>query len=138
MNETDIVKLLGPYGVLAVVGYLVAKFVGKVVVRFLERLIAALDRVGAKIDEHTVVDREAHAEVREAIGRLDARVTEIVDLGERREATGRVELVARTSNPARLPPPPPVAGSSRFRTEDEEAPQPPRRQTRPRTAPGDE
>lgn len=142
MNETDILKFLGPYGAVAVVVYLLGRVVLRLVARFFERLIAALDRVGAKVDAHTEVDKSAHAEVRAAIERLDGRVTEIIDGAERREQTGRQELIARTSNPARRPPTgmTPALGSSKLPVvaDDPPTPTPSRRKTRPQTSRDDE
>lgn len=46
----------------------------RVLSRVAERWIAALDRVSASVDAHTRVDLEHHAEVREAVVRLETKL----------------------------------------------------------------
>jgi hypothetical protein len=55
----------------------------RVIVKIVERWIAALDRIAVAVSEHTKTDLEHHAAVREAVIRLDAKVDAALDWRER-------------------------------------------------------
>ncbi len=71
----DDLKLLGGGGFAAALLYLLY-LVGS-------RMVAALDRVAIKIDAHTAADLASHAELREAIVRVDAKMDGAADQRER-------------------------------------------------------
>lgn len=92
MNDLDLVKLLGQSGIAVAALYVLAWLVKRVG----ERMIAAIDRVGVKIDEHTKADTQALAQVGVAVGelRLDIavlgqRVDTVIDWGERTPVGGQ-------------------------------------------------
>lgn len=55
----------------------------RLLMRVAERWIAALDRIASSVDNHTKVDLEHHADVKEAVIRLDAKVDAALDWRER-------------------------------------------------------
>lgn len=77
MTEIDwgVITKLGGGGLGAALLYLIY-LVGS-------RMVAAIDRVAAKVDDHTTKDVESHADMREAIVRLDAKVDASFDWHER-------------------------------------------------------
>lgn len=86
MNEIDLIKLLGQSGIAVAALYVLARIVWRVG----ERMIAAIDRVGIKIDEHTKADTQALAAVsvhvsslRQDIAVLSGRVDTVIEWGER-------------------------------------------------------
>ncbi len=79
MTADDFIKLLGQGGITGALLFIL----GRVVWRIAERLIQAIDRLGAKVDEHTIKDLEHHAEVRESVTRLEGRIDGILDERER-------------------------------------------------------
>lgn len=44
------------------------------------RMVAAIDRIGTKVDNHTTVDIAHHAEVREELVAMSARIDTALDL----------------------------------------------------------
>lgn len=55
----------------------------RVISRIAERWISALDRIALAVDIHTKSDLAAHAEVRETVIRLDAKIDAALDWRER-------------------------------------------------------
>lgn len=76
MNEVEIFRMVGQGGI--AVGALI--ILARVVYRIGERMIAAIDRVGTRIDDHTKEDLAAVAELRQDIAVLDARVEQAIDI----------------------------------------------------------
>ena len=66
MDNIDFVKLVGQGGIAVAALFVLAKMV----YRIGERMIAAIDRVGSKIEEHTKADLLAHADVGNQVGDL--------------------------------------------------------------------
>jgi len=66
MDNVDFVKLLGQGGIAVVALWVLSKMVYKIG----ERMIAAIDRVGVRIDEHTKADLMAQADVANQVGDL--------------------------------------------------------------------
>lgn len=66
MDNIDFVKLIGQGGIAVAALAVLAKMVYKIG----ERMIAAIDRVGSKIEEHTKADLLAHADVGNQVGDL--------------------------------------------------------------------
>jgi hypothetical protein len=100
VDEASLIKALSstPGGVgLAVVFALILY---KVASRIAERMIAALDRVAAKVEEHTTKDLEHHAEVREAVVRLEAKLDERLAMWDRSDSFERPE---REHTPPSIP-----------------------------------
>ena len=64
MESADLAKLVGGGGFAAALLYLLY-LVGS-------RMVAAIDRVAAKVDSHTKDDLASHADLRDGITRLDA------------------------------------------------------------------
>lgn len=56
--------------------------------RIVERLIAAIDRLATQVTDHTKVDLQHHADVREAIVRVEAKVDAVLDERERTPVEG--------------------------------------------------
>lgn len=79
MNEAEILKLLGQGGFAGLALFVI----GRVFWRVGERLIAAIDRIGVKIDDHTEKDTRAVGELRQDIAVLSARVETAIDYQER-------------------------------------------------------
>ena len=77
--DPDLVKLIGGGAGLAAALYLLAR----VLFRIGERMIAAVDRIAEKVDDHTKADLAHHADVRAAVERLDSKVDTLVDWQER-------------------------------------------------------
>lgn len=73
--DNDTLKLLGAGGGFTV---LLGAFVWLVRTVGLS-LVASLDKLGAKVDEHTAKDLEHHAEVKEAIVRVETKVDAMTD-----------------------------------------------------------
>ena len=84
MNELDIIKPLGQSGV-AVIALVI---LGRVVWRVGERMIAAIDRVTSKLDEHTVADTRALGDLRQDIAVLSSRVDAAIEWQERTPVGG--------------------------------------------------
>lgn len=76
----------------------------RVLSRVAERWIAALDRVSASVDAHTRVDLEHHAEVREAVVRLETKLDSQQNWRDRTptERPQRVDLDEDTGEQRRL------------------------------------
>lgn len=66
MNDVDLIKLLGQSSVAVAALFVLAKIVAKIG----DRMIAAIDRVSARIDEHTKTDTLALADVGNQVGAL--------------------------------------------------------------------
>jgi hypothetical protein len=84
MDQIDVVKLLGQSGIAVTALYVLARIVWRVG----ERMIAAIDRVGVKIEEHTKADTAALAAVsvhvsslRQDIAVLSGRVDTVIEWG---------------------------------------------------------
>ena len=60
----------------------------KVIARIMERMIAAIDAAAQRIAEHTTKDLEHHAEVKEAVIRLEGKMDGILDWNERTPVEG--------------------------------------------------
>lgn len=60
----------------------------KVLARIVERWIATLDGVSKAVADHTRVDLEHHAEVREAVVRVEAKVDSALDWQRRTPSQG--------------------------------------------------
>lgn len=82
MNEVELVKMLGQSGIAVGALYVLARIVWRVG----ERMIAAIDRVGQKIDDHTKADTAALAAVstnvsslRQDIAVLSASVDTVIE-----------------------------------------------------------
>lgn len=73
--DTDLLKLIGGGGIAAALLYLIF-LVGT-------RIVAALDRVAAKVDDHTKADLASHADMREQMVRMGAKLDVVLDWGER-------------------------------------------------------
>jgi hypothetical protein len=76
MENADYFKLLGQSGI-AVVALLV---LGRIVHRIGERLIASVDKMIEKLDEHTKADLAAMAEVRADLEAIQVRIDTALDL----------------------------------------------------------
>jgi len=74
MDSDNIIKLIGGGGALVGALYILAK----VLFRIGERMIAAIDRIGQKVDDHTKADIAAQTEVKEAIAGFDAKLEEVL------------------------------------------------------------
>lgn len=72
MDDSNILQLLGQAGI--GVGALI--ILARVVFKIGERMIAAIDRVGVKIDEHTKADTEALTDLRQDVAVLTAKIDE--------------------------------------------------------------
>jgi hypothetical protein len=83
--DSDIIKLLvsGGFG---------AALLGLVYIVGM-RMVAALDRVASRLDEHTKTDLEHHAEVKEAVVRMDAKVEAALNEARRMTPAQGVRLV---------------------------------------------
>lgn len=79
MDDSNIMQLLGQAGL--GVGALV--ILARVVLKIGERMIAAIDRVGTKIDDHTKADTEALGALRQDVAVLNGRVEQALDWKER-------------------------------------------------------
>lgn len=79
MDDANILQLLGQAGI--GVGALI--ILARVVFKIGERMIAAIDRVGSKIDEHTKADTEALGALRQDVAVLNGRVEQALDWKER-------------------------------------------------------
>lgn len=66
MYDVDFIKLIGQGGIAVAALFVLAR----IVYRIGERMIAAIDRVGSKIEEHTKVDAMAVADVSNQVGDL--------------------------------------------------------------------
>ena len=64
--DAELIKTIGSGGIAAALLALIY-FVGM-------KLVAAIDKVGTKLDEHTKTDVDHHADVREAIVRVEAKL----------------------------------------------------------------
>lgn len=84
--DAELLKILGPYGLGGVIVFLLW--------RIGERLIAALDRLGGKFEEHTKADLEHHAHVRETVMDMQQQVAHM---------QGRID-VALELTPVEAPP----------------------------------
>jgi hypothetical protein len=73
--EPDVLKLLGAGGFAVALLYLLY-LVGM-------RLVAAIDRVATKQDDHTKADLASHAEMRTDIAALHGKLDGMLELGER-------------------------------------------------------
>lgn len=90
MTTDDLIGLLGKGGVIGILLFILAR----VLFRVGERMIAALDRVAAKLDEHTKLDLEHHGETRDAVTRMEAKIDAWNDVTPI-EAPGVPRAVAR-------------------------------------------
>lgn len=79
MNELDLLKLLGQGGI-TVVALLV---LGRIVFRIGERMVAALDRIGSKLDDHTRADTDAIHGLRQDVAVLSGRVETALSWSDR-------------------------------------------------------
>lgn len=75
METTNIGQLLATGGIASVALLILARVVMKVA----ERMIAAIDRVGVKIEEHTKVDLAAQGEVVERLARIEGTIGIVED-----------------------------------------------------------
>lgn len=98
MDDAGILKLLGGYGL----GGILAFILGRVMWRVGERMIAAIDKLIAKVDEHTKADLEHHAIVHSEIVALGARVDGIVS---ERDRTGLTPVHGVPTEWAEVPTP---------------------------------
>jgi hypothetical protein len=80
VTDADLFKLLGGGGFAAALLYLLY-LVGS-------RMVAAIDRVAAKVDGHTKDDLASHAEMRDQITRLDAKLDANLDAADRYTPVG--------------------------------------------------
>lgn len=96
MDET-LLKALGSAVGGGVVSGALLLILYKVGARIVERLIAAIDRIATSVDAHTKIDLEHHAEVREAVVRLEAKF----DARHDSESFRRVDLDERTPESVR-------------------------------------
>lgn len=74
-------------------------------IRITDRQVAAIDRIAARVDEHTAKDLAHHADVREAVVRVEAKVDSALAWQDRSgtvmsEASERTKKL-RSSTPAR-------------------------------------
>lgn len=92
MDQIDYVKLLGQGGISVVALFALAR----IIARIGERMIAAIDRIGIKIDDHTKADTQALAAVsvhvsslRQDFAVLASRVDTVIEwgVGERTPVT---------------------------------------------------
>jgi len=79
VNEAEVLKLLSQSGLTGVALFVI----GRIFWRVGERLIAAIDRIGVKIDDHTERDTRAVGELRQDIAVLSTRVDTAIDYQER-------------------------------------------------------
>jgi hypothetical protein len=66
--DADTIKLLGSGGAFGALLYLIYLVGG--------RIVAALDRVAAKVDDHTAADLDAHGQVRGDLKAINAKLDE--------------------------------------------------------------
>jgi len=83
MGNDELVKALGSAVGGGVVSGALLLILYKVGSRIVERLIAAIDRLATNVDNHTAVDLAHHADVREAVVRVEAKVDAVLDQRER-------------------------------------------------------
>lgn len=98
MDET--IKLIAQTGTLGGVVVVSLYFLGRVVLRVADRMIAAIDRVGVKIDEHTEIDTKALSDLKTELVTLRATITGM-ELERERTPVGSVPLPM-----SRITPPP--------------------------------
>lgn len=92
MENLDFVKLAGQGGIAVAALWVLAKMVYKIG----ERMIAAIDRVGTKIEEHTKADLIAHADVGNQVGDLRQ---DVAVLSERVDTVIALDRSGRTVSP---------------------------------------
>jgi len=80
MTQEDLIALIAKNGITGGIVVVGLYFFGRVVMRVAERLIASIDRLGAKLEEHTAKDLEHHGKVRDAVVELSATVDTIMEL----------------------------------------------------------
>lgn len=90
MTELDLWKILAQYGLAGVF----AGIIGWVLYKVGLRMIAAIDKLIEKIDEHTKVDVEHHNDVQQQLTALGARIDTALELtpvepGRRYQTPGR-------------------------------------------------
>lgn len=95
----SVVTALAQYGLAGVF----ALVIGWVLYRVGLRMIAALDRLIAKIDEHTKTDVEHHAEVREELIAMRTRIDTVLDITPVEMPTRRPAGVYAFRRPATKP-----------------------------------
>ena len=76
METADFLKLLGQTGITGVA----LLVLGRIIYRIGERMIAAIDKVTMKIDEHTKADLVAMSEVREDLATIQIRIDTALDI----------------------------------------------------------
>lgn len=84
MTSDDFIKLLGQGGVTAALLFIL----GKIIWRVADRMITAIDRISAVVAEHTKTDLEHHADVKEVVARMDAKLDATLDWQERTPVDG--------------------------------------------------
>jgi hypothetical protein len=74
MDEAKLIQMLGSaVGGGAMAGALLL-ILYRMTSRIVERVIAAIDRIAASVDKHTATDLAHHAEVKEAVVRVEAKL----------------------------------------------------------------
>ncbi len=96
--DPELLKFIGGSGVAGVALFILAR----VVTRVIDRLIAAVDRIAVKVDDHTAADLASHADLREAIVRIDAKMD---GAANERDRMTPVEGVPIAHEPTRRTPP---------------------------------
>ena len=79
MDESKLIQALGSALGGGVVSGALLLILYKVFSRIAERMIAAIDRIAANVTEHTTKDLEHHAEVREAVVRVETKLDSALD-----------------------------------------------------------
>jgi hypothetical protein len=80
MTSEDLLSLIAKNGITGGIVVVGLYFFGRVVMRVAERLIASIDRLGTKLEEHTAKDLEHHGKVRDAVVELSATMDTIMEL----------------------------------------------------------
>lgn len=75
MTDAEVFKMLGQSGIAVGALWILARVVAKIG----ERMIAAIDRVGIKIDAHTTADTAAIGSLRQDVAVLDGRMQQFRD-----------------------------------------------------------
>lgn len=70
MDETAVIDAIAKTGVGGAIVFVLFRVLSKI----FERMIAAIDRIAARVDEHTAKDLEHHGEVRDAVTRMEAKL----------------------------------------------------------------
>lgn len=81
MESADLVKLIGGGGLSAALLWIIYKIATESVrsfiteqVKAMDRTVAAVERIGVKLDDHTTAEVAHHNDVRDAVVRLEGKI----------------------------------------------------------------